>query len=109
MNSKPVKALPAVARDLKAAVAHYESWRVDGGEYILQKYDETVSWIAWNPDAFPRKIGAIQRAVLKQSYYMVYFIQEPEWSLVLAVLDGRRNPDEIRGLVGFRRRQGGRR
>ena len=65
MNSKPVKALPAVARDLKAAISHYESWRADGGEYILRKYDETVSWIAWNPDSFPKKIGAIQRAVLK--------------------------------------------
>jgi len=108
VNSKPVEALLAVTGDLKAAVAHYESWRLGGREYILQKYNETVSWIAWNPDAFPRKIGAIQRAVLKQSYYMVYFIQEPERTLVLAVLDGRRNPVEIRGLLGARRRVGGR-
>jgi hypothetical protein len=108
VNSKPVEALLAVAGDLKAAVAHYESWRLGGREYILQKYHETISWIAWNPDAFPRKIGAVQRAVLKQSYYMVYFVQESERSLVLAVLDGRRNPAEIRGLVNFRRKVGSR-
>ncbi len=108
MNSKPVEALLAVAGDLKAAVAHYESWRLGGREYILQKYNETISWIAWNPDAFPKKIGAVQRAVLKQSYYMVYFVQEPERSLILAELDGRRNPEEIRGLLNFRRPGDGR-
>jgi hypothetical protein len=65
VNSKPVEALAAVAGDLKAAVAHYESWQIGGREHILQKYIETVSWIAWNPDTFPKKIGAIQRAILK--------------------------------------------
>jgi hypothetical protein len=104
VNSKPVEALPEVAADLIAAARHYQSWRSDGQEHLLQKYDETVSWIAWNPDLFPRKVGAVQRAVLKQSYYIVYFIQEPMRSVVLAVLDGRDDPKSRARLIRHRRR-----
>ena len=107
MNSKRVDALAVVAEDLRQAAAHYKSWRSDGAEQILRKYDETVNWIAWNPDLFPRRFGRIQKAILKQTYYIVYFIQENERSVVLAVLDGRRSPDEIREIVSVRRKNPG--
>ena len=107
MNSKPVDALTVVTEDLKNAAAQYQSWRSDGAEHILKKYDETVSWIAWNPGLFPRKFGSVQKAILKQSYYIVYFIQESKRSLVLAVLDGRRSPAEIREIVSTRRKSPG--
>ncbi|MFA6961486.1 MAG: hypothetical protein WC205_12095 [Opitutaceae bacterium] len=70
---------------------------------MLQKYEETVSWIAWNPDLFPRKLGAVQRVVLKQSYYIVYFILETARSVILAVLDGRDDPKKQSRLVRQRR------
>jgi hypothetical protein len=47
----------------------------------LGKYNETVSWVAWNPDLFPVVFGTVQRAIIKQSYYLVYFIQESERTL----------------------------
>ena len=102
MKSKPVFELPEVEHDLEAAIAHYESWRLDGREHLLQKYEETVSWIEWNPDCFPKKHGKVQRAILKKSYYLVYFIQEETRSIILAVLDGRRSPKTIRELVTSR-------
>jgi hypothetical protein len=74
VRSKPVEALECVATDLIAAAEHYLSWRDDGAEHIFTKYDETISWISWNPDMFPKKFGNVQRAILKQSYYVVYFI-----------------------------------
>jgi plasmid stabilization system protein ParE len=105
VNSKPVFALREVESDLGAAIAHYESWRPDGKAHVLRLYQETISWIEWNPDLFPKKVGRVQRAILKRSYYIVYFIQEPNRTIVLAVLDGRRKPSEIRCIV--RRRKGG--
>jgi hypothetical protein len=48
VNSKPVEALPEVATDLIAAARHYQSWRSDGQEHLLQKYEETVSWGRFN-------------------------------------------------------------
>lgn len=78
MNSKPVFALEEVESDLKSVIAHYHTWRTDEREHVLGRYDETVSWIEWNPDLFPKKFGRIQRAILKRSYFIVYFLQEKE-------------------------------
>ena len=103
MNSLPVWALSEVEGDLRAAIDHYSSWRSDGAELVRQRYDETISWIGWNPEAFPKKHGAIRRAILKQSYYIVYFLVETDQTVVLAVLDGRRDPQDIRDMISKRR------
>ena len=103
MNSKPVEALPEVAEDLEKAIAHYESWRSDGRRTLLDKYDETIAWIAWTPDLFPAKIGRVQRAIIKRSYFIVYFLQEKTRTLVLAVLDGRDAPYRRQRLLSLRR------
>ena len=67
-------ALPEVEGELRAAIAHYSSWRSDGEKHVLRKYDETISWIEWNPEAFSKKYGRVRRAILKHSYYIVYFL-----------------------------------
>jgi plasmid stabilization system protein ParE len=103
MKSLPVFALPEVEIDLRNAIAHYVSWRSDGAEHLSQKYGETVSWIAWNPEAFPRKYGPVRRAILKQSYYIIYFLLERDRTVIVAVLDGRRDPREIRALLAKRK------
>ncbi len=104
MSAKPVEALEAVQADLEYARPFYESWKPGGGEEILQKYFNAVEWIEWNPDLFPRKFGIIQRVILRRSYFVVYFFQEEARSIIVAVLDGRRNPRVIRKLVTARRR-----
>jgi hypothetical protein len=103
VNSKPVFALAEVESDLKGAIAHYLAWRSDGREHVLGLYQETISWIEWNPDLFPKKLGRIQRAILKRSFYIVYFVQEAGRTLVIAVLDGRRKPVEIRQILDERK------
>ena len=100
MKSLPVFALPEIEADLRDAMVHYASWRSDGARHIVQKYDGTVGWIAWHPEAFPRKYGPVRRAILKQSYYIIYFIEDGDRTVILAVLDGRRAPQEIRALIG---------
>jgi plasmid stabilization system protein ParE len=105
VNSKPVFAVEAVESDLREAISHYLGWRPDGKEHVLGLYDETVSWIAWNPDLFPKKFGSIQRAILKRTFYVVYFLQEHDRTIILAVLDARRGPIAIRSLVAQRRRR----
>lgn len=104
MNSKPVEALPEVEQDLENAIAHYLTWRSDGRAHVLDKYDETVGWIEWNPDLFPCKIGPVQRAIIKRTYFAVYFIQEDARTLVLAVLDGRDQPERRQKLLRIRRK-----
>ncbi len=103
MNSKAVFSLPEVEGDLREAMEHYASWHPRGREHFLRKYDDTVNWIEWNPGSFPRKYGRVQRAILRKSYYVAYFIQERERTLILAVLDGRRDSSAIRGIVTARK------
>lgn len=103
MKSLPVVALPEVEADLCGAIEHYTSWRSDGAAHVLGKYEETIGWIAWNPESFPKKYGPVRRAILKQSYYIVYFVIEEGRTVILAVLDGRREPRLIRGLLRKRR------
>lgn len=103
VKSLPVVALPEVEGDLREAMLHYASWRLDGAKHILRKYDETVGWIEWNPEAFPKKYGRVRRAILKRSYYVIYFLIQPERTVVLAVLDGRREPSEIKSLLSGRK------
>ena len=103
MRSFPVFALPEVEDDLCDAMAHYSSWHSDGEDHVRQMYDETVGWIAWNPEGFPKKHGMVRRAILKRSYYVVYFLIEADRSLVIAVLDGRREPIEIRMILEGRK------
>jgi hypothetical protein len=57
VNSKPVFALDEVEADLKSAIAHYEGWRLDGKGHVLALYDETIRWIEWNPDLFPKNLA----------------------------------------------------
>jgi len=102
MRIKPVVALPEVEHDLRQAMAHYASWHPAGAAGFLDQYDATIGWMEWNAASFPKKHGPVQRAIIKRTYYLVYFLQEAERSLVLAVLDGRRAPGEIRGLLKTR-------
>ena len=76
----------------------------EAGAEILHKYFEAVDCIESNPDLFPRKSGVIQRVILRRSYFVVYFFQEEARSIVLAVLDGRRNPRILRRIVTARRK-----
>ena len=104
MSSKRVDALEIVQSDLAYARSFYDSWKPGGGVEFLRKYFEAVEWIEWNPDLFPRKLGVIQQVILKRSYFVVYFLQEPGRCIVIAVLDGRRDPRAIRKLLAARKR-----
>ena len=103
MNSKPVDVLAVVELDIEAAIAHYATWRSDAREHFLDLLEDTLGWIEWNPNLFPKKFGTIQRAILKRSYFIVYYIQESDRTVILAVLDGRDKPKRILQLVTSRK------
>ena len=75
----------------------YESSKPAGGAGFLHTFSKAVEWIEWNPNLFPRKFGTIQRVFLERSYFAVNFFQEPERSIVIAVLDA------IRSLIAGRK------
>ncbi len=102
MKSQPVEVLEEVEADLRAAIAFYDSWRSDGSAFFRQHFRETVAWIAWNPELFPRRYRFFRRAIIRQTYFGVFFAIEPTVTTIVAVTDLRQRPGALRRLVKTR-------
>mgnify|MGYP000843841155 FL=1 len=99
MKSQPVEFLAFVEEDLRYAYDYYDSWRHDGRVWFRERLRETVSWIEWNPEMFPKKHRFFRRAVIRRSYFGVFFVIEPEVTSVVAVRDMRDDPQFIRRVL----------
>ncbi len=99
MKSQPVQFLPFIEQDLRYAYAYYDSWQADGRTEFHQKFRETVDWIEWNPEMFPRKYRGFRRAVIRRTYFGAFFAIEPDVTTVVAVLDMRQNPKTIQQIL----------
>ncbi len=103
MRSQPVEVLEDVVADLRAAQAYYDSWRHNGSTFFLQQFRDTVAWIAWNPELFPRRYRIFRRAIIRQTYFGIFFAIEPTVTTIVAVADLRQRPGALRRLVKTRR------
>lgn len=103
MRSQPAEALEVVEDDLRQARAFYDSWRLDGNSYFQRQFNETVSWIEWNPELFPKKYKLFRRAIIRNTYFGIFFVVESEVTTLVAVFDMRRRPSTIRKMLKSRR------
>lgn len=67
MHRQPVEFLEWVEHDLAYAQDFYASWLTDGAAVFLDRFLETVSWIEWNPEQFPKKHRFFRRAIIPQT------------------------------------------
>ena len=102
MKSQPVEFLAGVVTDLRSARSFYDSWQSGGGERFHERFREAIGWIGWNPEQFPRKHRHFRRAIVRRSYFAVYFAIEPGVTTVVALLDMRQDPRVIRSLLLLR-------
>ena len=66
------------------------------------KFRETVAWIEWNPEQFPRKYKRFRRAIIRRTYFGIYYVIEPNVTVVVAVLDLRLDPRAIGQALNLR-------
>jgi hypothetical protein len=104
VRSQPVEFLAFVEDDLRYAYDYYDSWLSDGSMWFRNLFRETVSWIEWNPEMFPKKHRFFRRAIVRRSYFGIFFAIEPEVTTVVAVRDMREDPGAIRRLLLGRRK-----
>ena len=102
MRSQPVEFLEFVEYDLREALGFYASWKTNGAEDFQTKFRETVTWIEWNPELFQRKYRNFRRAIVRKTYFGIYYVIEPKVTVVVAVLDLRQNPKMIRRMLNVR-------
>jgi len=103
VRSQAVEFLEFVEDDIRYARAYYDSWQSGGGERFHEKFKEAVSWIGWNPELFPKKYGRFRRAIIRRTYFGMYFVIESGVTTVVAVLDLRQNPRIIERMLRMRR------
>lgn len=102
MNRQPVDFLDPVKGDIENAINYYNTWRSDGSRHFKKLLSDAIDWIEWNPELFSLKYRHFRRAILRKSYYAVYYAIEQDVTVVVAVLDMRQNPKNIRALIGQR-------
>ena len=52
---------------------------------------------------FPRQYRVFRRAIIRRSYFAIYYVIEPQVTTVVAVLDMRREPQSIHDLLKGRK------
>jgi plasmid stabilization system protein ParE len=102
VNNIAVEFLDLVEADLRHARNFYESWKFDGAEDFYGKFQETISWIGWNPELFPRKYKRFRRAIIRHTYFAIFYAIEIDAVVVVAVLDMRRDPRVIKSMLRTR-------
>ncbi|HEX3108306.1 MAG TPA: type II toxin-antitoxin system RelE/ParE family toxin [Thermoanaerobaculia bacterium] len=79
-------------RDLEDAEDWYNGQQSGLGIEFRDTIGDLFGRLAENPRIYPRVYGEVHRAVLRRFPYLVYFVIEHSDVIVLAVLDGRRDP-----------------
>jgi hypothetical protein len=100
--SQPVEFLEWVEPDLTYAMDFHDSWLTNGAGRFLSRFREAVTWIEASPGQFPKKHRFFHRAIIRRTYFGIYFVIEPEVTTVVAVLDMRNDPRIIRALLKLR-------
>lgn len=99
MKSRPVEVLEIVEEDMTYAMTYYASWREDGAAYFKSQFGEAVKWIEWNPELFPKRFRFFRRAVIRNTYFGIFYVIEPEVTTIVAVLDMRQRPKRLRNVI----------
>ena len=102
MRTQPAEFLEFVELDLRQAHAFYDSWQTGGAQKFQAKFRDAIAWIEWNPELFPRKYKRFRRAIIRRTYFGIYYVMEPAVTVVVAVLDLRRDPRALRHLLNAR-------
>ena len=82
MKSQPVEFLEFIEEDLAYAYDFYDSWQSDGRYVFHERFRETVSWIEWNPELFPKKYKLFRRAIIRRTFFAAFFAVEPDVTTV---------------------------
>ena len=91
-----VRFTEAAETDLDDAVAWYAEQRPELSLAFLEAVNEVVDRIARAPLSFPMRIDDVRQANLPRRWpYALWFVTEPDESIVIAALHHRRDPQMV--------------
>jgi plasmid stabilization system protein ParE len=83
---------PEAAAELDEAFTWYEGRTAGLGSEFLRAVRAVFALIRRNPEQFPRVRGDIRRALIRRFPYAVYYVVEPDYVSVFAVIHTRQHP-----------------
>ena len=95
--TKLVVVRPETEADLREARAWYESRQTELGKEFLEEIDAVFQRIVERPSLYRKVHRDARRVLMRRFPYSVYFLEEPDRIVILAVLHQKRNPAVWRG------------
>lgn len=90
----PIEYAEDVREDIDSAYVWYEDQQPGLGERFLQAIGDVVAKLQVHPERFGRIRGEVRAGIARDFPYVVYFRVEESRIVVIAVLHGRRDPQE---------------
>ena len=94
--SKPVQFRAIAAAELDEAWEWYDDRRIGLGDELLLCVEAVVDAISRQPEMYPVVENGIRRALTRRFPYAIFYLDEPEHVVVLAVFHVSRDPHEWR-------------
>ncbi|HTO81596.1 MAG TPA: type II toxin-antitoxin system RelE/ParE family toxin [Methylomirabilota bacterium] len=94
---------PQAEADLSHAFAWYQDRRPGLGHEFLSEIDRCFERIAAHPSAHPTVHGRYRCALTRRFPFKVFYVEEPQYVSVVAVLHGARHPGQWRSRLRGRR------
>jgi plasmid stabilization system protein ParE len=89
---KPVRFTRRAETEIERAAAWYEKRSEGLGEKFLGRVKEAVQSIAINPLGYAAGVGGARRCLVPRFQDALYFMVEPDESIVIGCLHSKRNP-----------------
>jgi len=96
-----VQLLRSAEIDLETGYWFYEAQAPGVGDYFLASLRADLLSLNVFAGIHPQPFNGVHRALAKRFPYAIYYLREHDCAIVLAILDGRRDPQAtIRALPG---------
>ena len=85
---------PEAEADIAEAYRWYEDQQPELGADFLLALDTTFQLIRQNPNLYPKLYKDIRRVLIRRFPYGIFYLEEEDRVVVLAVLHARRDPGQ---------------
>lgn len=92
MKGRPVRIQPRAQAHLAEAHAWYDQQLPGLGAEFMDAIQDALSRIEENPGLYPIYRDRIRRVLARRFPYLIFYVVDPDESLVVAVLHASRDP-----------------
>ncbi len=89
---KPVRLTKRAQSEIARAASWYEDRSEGLGDKFLSRVKEAIENITLNPLGYSLALGVVRRCLIPRFQDVLFFVVEPDESIVISCLHSKRNP-----------------